>query len=110
MKIIEPPFTHYLTACAGWLELGNAREAAAELDQLPPELADHPAVIEARWQIEAQLEHWGEALDHARALVRAFPDDPGGWLHQAYALRRCSFGGGESGVECAAPCFRAIPR
>lgn len=110
MKILEPPYTHYLTACAGWLELGNTQEASAELDQLPPELSEHPAVLESRWQIEAFQGAWDQALRFATELTRVMPENPSGWLHRAYALRRCSSGGLKEAWEALLPAYKRFPK
>ena len=46
MKALEPPDSHYVSAATGWLELGNSREAAAELEAVAPALGRHPAVLQ----------------------------------------------------------------
>lgn len=83
---LEPPDSHHVSAALGWLDLGNPREAAAELAQLSPVAQMHPAGLEARWRWCAATRRWSDALAVARAQVAAAPDEPTGWVNQAYAL------------------------
>jgi predicted Zn-dependent protease len=107
---LEPPHTHIIRASEGWIELGNAKEAAAELDLLPLELQQHPDVIELRWSIEAHSGRWETALSHARALVKLAPERASGWLHQAYALRRVTAGGLKKAWEALLPAASKFPK
>lgn len=109
MKMLQPPYNHYLAACAGWLELGDVKEAAAELNQLPPELNDVPQVIEARWQVAACQNSWEEALHLAHKLVELLPENPTGWLHRAYAMRRCPSGSIEKARDALLPAWGRFP-
>lgn len=77
-----------MNAAMGWLELGNATEALNELNQISSGLANHPDVLEVKWQICARLEHWEPALPIAQSICEAAPDRPQGWLHQAVSLYR----------------------
>jgi len=83
---LEPPDSHRVNAALGWLDLGNPREAAAELAQLAPAVQAHPEVLEARWRLCAAERRWADALAVARAQVTVAPDDPTGWVNQSYAL------------------------
>jgi predicted Zn-dependent protease len=83
---LEPPDSHHLVAAEGWLELGNAGEAGAELKHIAPEWAEHPVVLELDWQIHAHVKDWEACLELARRLVRLHPDLPMGWIHRSYAL------------------------
>lgn len=109
MQAIEPPDIHYLSAAVGWLELGNASEARAELARVSPALSQHPAVLEVRWQVCAGEQQWEEGLEIARALLRQAPDRASGWLHQAYALRRVRDGGVKQAWEALLPAFEKFP-
>ena len=86
MAPLQPPDTHHLNAAAGWLELGNPREAAAEMDRLSATARSHPDTLEVLWRLCAAGRRWVEALDIARSLIRLAPDQPSGWINQSYSL------------------------
>jgi tetratricopeptide (TPR) repeat protein len=75
-----------LQAVEGWLELGNPREAAAELEQVRPELARHPAVLDRRWQIQAAIKDWAAALETSWEMTRLAAEESQSWVHLAYTL------------------------
>lgn len=110
MPNLEPPDTHALTAALGWIELGNAREALAELDGVSPENQNHPGVLDVRWVALAELKHWDEALAVGRKLVDVSPGNVSGWLHRAYALRRVKGGGLPQAWEALLPAAEKFPR
>ena len=110
MQKLEPPDIHYFFAAIGWLELGNVVEAKAELAQVSAARQEHPDVLEVRWSIAAEQNHWQEALEIARALLRRAPKRSSGWLHQAYALRRVSNGGVQKAWEALLPAFDKFPK
>ena len=109
MSKLEPPDTHCLSAAVGWLELGNRREAAAELQQIRPEFAGHPDVLEVWYAIQAEDKNWPDALKTAQALVDVEPDRASGWLNQAYALRRVPNGGLQSAWDALLPAYQKFP-
>jgi predicted Zn-dependent protease len=76
----------YVEAAKGWCELHAYPEAEAELEKVSPELRNHPVVLEARWQMCANLERWEAALDAATALVGLAPESPEGWIYKGSAL------------------------
>lgn len=86
MMEIEPPDTHHLHAAQGWIELGNAREARLELEQIAARHGNHPEVLAVRWQILAHERRWDLALAVAEALVELAPASPFGWIHRSFAL------------------------
>lgn len=104
MRTLEPPNIHYLSGAIGWIELGNYREARAELAKIDPGLAEHPDVLEIRWLILAAEQDWPTALAVAQTLLKGDPSRPFGWLHQAYALRRVPDGG----LQAAWDALRAV--
>ncbi len=110
MPPIEPPDVHYLAAAVGWLGLGNAGEARAELAQMSAGLQRHPDVLEVRWLICAEEQHWEEALQVARELLVHAPERSSAWLHQAYALRRVRGGGLQQAWDALLPAFEQFPR
>ena len=83
---LEPPDSHYLSAAEGWLELGNAAEAAAELRLIGQPSSDHPSVVELDWQIHARARQWDACLELAARLVQLMPDRPVGWMLRSYTL------------------------
>ncbi len=109
MQKLEPPDSHYLSAAIGWLELGNQREADAELGQINPAFARHPDVLEIRCVIHAQENHWAQALQTARDLIAADPGRSAGYLHQAYALRRVPEGGVQAAWAALLPAYERFP-
>ena len=110
MNPIEPPDLHFVWAATGWAELGNLVEAAAELARVNPALREHPEVLDVRWLICAQAGRWAEGLEVARTLLRVAPEDAGGWLHQAYALRRVPEGGLPKAREALLPAADKFPQ
>jgi Flp pilus assembly protein TadD len=76
----------FVDAAQGWLELGDARAAAAELERVTPGARAHPGVLEARWRLLAHERRWSEALAVAEALLAAAPATPAGWISRSFAL------------------------
>ncbi len=107
---LEMPDSHYLSAAVGWLELGNAQEAAAELARMSPAVRCHPDVLEVRWAIYAERGDWLEGLKAAQTLVQEAPERPTGWLHRAYALRRVPDGGLKQAWDALLPAFDKFPK
>lgn len=85
-RTIEAPDIHFLNAAVGWLELGNQKEAGAELEKLSFLTRYHPDVLLVRWKVFARMKDWPRSLDIARALVRISPEKPTGWICVAYSL------------------------
>jgi predicted Zn-dependent protease len=110
MQPLEPPDSHHLDAAIGWLGLGRADEARAELDLISAPRQQHPAVLDARWMICAHEKCWSEALEVARAELSAAPGRCSGWLHQAYALRRAPGGGLPQAWDALLPAAEKFPR
>jgi tetratricopeptide (TPR) repeat protein len=110
MPKLEPPDNHHLSAATGWIELGNFGEAAAELARIRPAFARHPDVLEVWWAVHAHREDWVRGLEAACALVEAAPERAGGWLHQAYALRRVSADGLQAAWDALLPAAQRFPR
>ena len=86
MPELTPAELHCLRAAEGWFELGNVREAEAELSNFPVTVQLHPAVAELRWQIHAKRKQWHECIQIAQTLTRKAPAEPLGWIHLSYAL------------------------
>ena len=110
MPRLEPPDTHFLSAAIGWLELGNATEAEAELIQVSKANQNHPDILEVRWIILAQSKRWETALQIARALLKTAPNRSSGWLHQAHSLRRTAKNGLKLAWDALLPAYDKFPR
>lgn len=109
MEKIEPPDNHYLSAAVGWLGLGNAQEARAELANVRQSRLRHPDVLEVRWAVYAHEKNWLEALSVAAELVQVAPERASGWLHRAYALRRVPNGTLQNAWDALLPAFEKFP-
>lgn len=72
----------------GYLELGLVAEAAAELDQLAPELLDGEEVLLLRMAVLREQRHWIELRTVAASLVQRHPANAEAWITLAYATRR----------------------
>ena len=110
MQSLEPPDSHHLDAAIGWLGLGRADDAQAELYLISVAQQQHPAVLDARWMICAREQRWNDALEIARAELAAAPDSCSGWLHQAYALRRVPGGGLARAWDALLPAAEKFPK
>ena len=108
MKLV-PPELFYVSAAYGWLDLGNVAEARAELANIGADFRAHPDVLEVRWAICAEEEHWIEGLQVARELLLYAPERSSGWLHQAYALRRIPDGSIRKAWTALLPAFDKFP-
>lgn len=83
---LVPPDSHYLSAAIGWLELGNADEAALELDQISAGAQLDPDVLEVKWTLSAKQENWERCIEIARSLSKISPLEAFGWIHLSYSL------------------------
>src|SRR3954468_21586331 len=110
MSKLEPPDTFFFSAAVGWMELGNAAEAEAELTKISAENQNRPDVLEVRWVLHSQANRWDEALEVARALLKVAPNRSSSWLHHAYALRRASTGGLQQAWDALLPAHEKFPR
>ena len=75
-----------ILAAQGYSELSMFDDALAELDSLPPEMADHAGVTELRAVILMQARRWKPALVASRALCALQPNQTGGYIHAAFCL------------------------
>lgn len=109
MRTLDPPDAHHLSFAIGWMELGNAREAHAELAKLTPEVANHPDVMEVRWAVAAAEKDWTEAVQLAEKLIQLDPTRASAWLHRAYAIRRVRGGGVGAAWDALLPAVQKFP-
>jgi len=85
MSSIED-YQHSLLAAQGYCELGMFADALAELEAMPKNLREHPAVVESRLIILMQAQRWKEALRVGQQLTKLAPDRNIGYIHTAYCL------------------------
>ncbi len=75
-----------LEAATGWLELGVADEALAELQTLPPEARTQRRALELTLAAQMANEAWNPAADTARLLCLKAADEPHFFLSAAFCL------------------------
>jgi len=75
-----------LRAASGWLELGLADEALAELRDLPTHHQTGQQALELRLHAEMECESWNPAADTARLLCLKEPTEPEFFIHAAFCL------------------------
>jgi predicted Zn-dependent protease len=75
-----------LLAAQGYLELGMAEEALAELSSIPEIEIRDPDIIELRLHVLMQTKRWAEALATSEELLRARPTAVPAYIHGAFAL------------------------
>ena len=109
VPVLEPPDLHLVRAAEGWLELRLPAEAEAELAQVSPRLQEHPAVLDAHWQLHAARCEWGLAHQFGERLITAAPQLVSGWIHRAYAARRMTGGGLTSAWNALLPAAERFP-
>ena len=107
---LAPSAIKQIEAAEGWLALGAPHEARSELLSLPPSLLGHPVVLDHLWEVAAALKDWEEALRLAIKRLEAFPDDPAGWVHRSYALRRSKLGGLQQAWDALFPALGHFPK
>jgi Flp pilus assembly protein TadD len=93
MKPLEPPDSHFLSAAAGWLGLGNVAEAKTELEKIAPQFKSHPSVLSVWFDLHAHSKQWDAAAEIAGKLTEIEPREAGAWISLAYATRRKAGGG-----------------
>jgi tetratricopeptide (TPR) repeat protein len=100
---------HSLSAVVGWLELGNTKEARAELDSIDEEYRHDTNVLDLEWLLHAHEANWTAALQIANRLIEVAPEWSCGWLHRAFALRRIPNCGLEPAAETLRAAFEKFP-
>jgi len=80
------PHERSIIAAQGYLELGMFGEVWRELRSLPDAMRDSSEVLELSALSLMGERRWEEALEVARRLRKERPDDPGGFIHEAYCL------------------------
>jgi tetratricopeptide (TPR) repeat protein len=85
-KVAEMGVTKTLQAATGWLELGIADEALAELESLPTEVRTQRAALELKLAAQMLNQSWNPAADTARLLCLKAADEPVFFLRAAFCL------------------------
>ena len=80
----------HLQRADGYLDLSMVKEAREELNTIPDALRENISVRQIDLRLAMASNHWAVAESLARELCTAFPDEPGFWILQAYAIRRAS--------------------
>lgn len=75
-----------ILAAQGYLELGMAAEALAELASLPVIESKDPDILELRLHILMQASRWADALSTAEELIRLNATAITAYIHGAFAL------------------------
>ncbi len=78
--------TQVLKRASGWLDLGLADEALAELNDLPREQMDSREALEIKLCAQMENEAWNPASETARLLCLKAADEPVFFLHAAFCL------------------------
>lgn len=107
----QPDFAlaHRLNSIIGWTELGNLREAEAELAEALGVFGACPEILDVQWMLEARRQDWSAALATAERLLALQPDNAASWLNRAYALRRAPGGGLSQAFAALRPAFERFP-
>lgn len=79
---------HHLRAAEGWLELGLAEEAAAELAHIAPAHRDDRQVLALRMSLHYHAGEWADCLAAAQTLASAAPASPWAFVNGSIALYR----------------------
>jgi len=77
---------HYIDGAKGYLGLGMAEEALAELDRVPAPDRNHKDVEQLRVYVLMRARRWPEALAASQALRVHNPDLSLGYIHGAFCL------------------------
>jgi Flp pilus assembly protein TadD len=72
----------------GFLELGLAEEALAELDELPAGLKEKSLILHLRVDAYFRMKRWAEAVEICVPKLETEPTDAAWWIQAGYALRR----------------------
>jgi tetratricopeptide (TPR) repeat protein len=75
-----------ILASQGYLELGMFKEVWKELQDLPPELLARTDVLEILALSLMGESRWEDALKISQRLRAEAPDEPSGFIHEAYCL------------------------
>jgi predicted Zn-dependent protease len=80
------PDLHFLNSASGWMDLGNLKEARAEIRGISLLGRLHPEVFVTHWTICARAGRWIEAHELSVTYTKLMPKQPTGWICLSYAL------------------------
>lgn len=86
MRDLPYPDHFHLQAAVGWLALGNSGEAGGEFNHLSRAYEKNADYLHVRCRLLIAGKEWTTALDVGRQQIDIAPNQPHGWLHQAYCL------------------------
>ena len=92
-----------LHAADGYLFLGLAKEALAELDTIAPFEIENPAVLLGRIRILLHMHRWREAEKLSREGLELYPGEDEFTVQRAFALHKLNKGDRAMKVLLAAP-------
>jgi tetratricopeptide (TPR) repeat protein len=76
----------HVSACSGWLGLGDVDSAIEELEQISPKRRTHPEVLMARCEVFHAAKRWKDLLPIAETLLQQLPKLDFVWINRSYAL------------------------
>lgn len=82
----NPADKFHVDAASGWIGLGDLDSAREELQQVTPEIRNHPAVLIVQSDLLFAEENWEPLLPVAETLLRQFPKLEFLWINRSYAL------------------------
>lgn len=107
---LPTPDNLFLEAAQGWIMLGDASSALAELERISPTHRHAPSVLEVEWEIRSLDKDWPAALTVAEHMVQTAPGNVRGWILRAYAARRAPAGGLEMAQSMLQPALERFPK
>jgi tetratricopeptide (TPR) repeat protein len=99
----SPDAHRVLQAADGYLYLGMADEALAELESIGATEQDRPSVLLARIRVTLHLRQWGKAEALSRRAALAHPEEDEFTVQQAFALHQLEKGDKAVEVLLSAP-------
>lgn len=112
-QIVNPlpkPDSYHFDSAEGWLMLGNPQEAELEWNQIDPRYQNMVQVIALKWSILAKAEDWTRAAEAAMLQCEMAADDPSGYVHWAYSVRRQPGGGLQPAWDILHSAYRRFPK
>ena len=77
-----------LSHALGYIALGMYEDAENELMLVSPDKRESPDFLAVGIDLSHQTKDWEKLYDAAEQLTKVQPDNPGGWVSCAYAMRR----------------------
>jgi tetratricopeptide (TPR) repeat protein len=85
---MERPDAVHALAAEGWVDFGNAEEAALELSKLSESNRMHPLALDSLYRVYALRGQWEACLTISNALLEVAPHLLKGFVFRVHALRR----------------------